>query len=643
MNKTKVFCSILGIGMLCNGFAQSQTDSLKVEQLEEIVITDSKFQLKRENSGKVITKITSKDLEKLQGQSIAEIIGRTAGVEVNGVRSNAGQNLSYFIRGGRNRQVLVLIDGIQVTDASQIANDYDLRLLNADQVESIEILKGASSTLYGTGAATAVINIKLKEASKKAFNLNLRSTLGTNQSANENAYAIEDFRNSVSINGSVGKFNYLASFGQQYTDGLSAVADGAESDAFNSYNGNVKLGYKFSKSFKLNTYASFDRYKADFDDSFGLMDADNLSTSKQYRIGVSPEFKYNNGSVTVNAAYSDVEREIESSFPAIFNAQNIVVDAFNRYNFNDKFYTVVGVNFQDNQMESFSIPFGGTDFSQAINPENAQFTITDPYVNAVYVSDFGLNVNAGARLNNHSEYGSHLVYSVNPSFKKDLNFGYIKGLASYSTAFITPSLYQLFEPTYGNADLQPEENQTIEVGAEVSVKDRATFSLVYFTRNEDNFIDFVDTGGFVFLYENIEESFTASGFEFVGQVNITDKLNFNVNATYTKLDEDLSLRIPEIKVNTRLDYQLCDATLMSLSYQYNDEREDSVYNSTTFMNDIINLESYGLLDFYISHKLSNNKMTLFANVTNIFNEEYQELFGFATRGRGINLGFNLNL
>ena len=169
MNKTNLFCSILGIGMLSAGNAQKEQDSITTKELDEVVVTDSRFQLKRENSGKVITKITSKDLEKLQGQSIAEIIGRTAGIEVNGVRSNAGQNLNYFIRGGRNRQVLVMIDGIQVTDASQIANDYDLRLLNADQVESIEILKGASSTLYGTGAATAVINIKLKEASKKAF------------------------------------------------------------------------------------------------------------------------------------------------------------------------------------------------------------------------------------------------------------------------------------------------------------------------------------------------------------------------------------------------------------------------------------------------------------------------------------------
>jgi vitamin B12 transporter len=634
---------MLGIGMLYSGVAQAQTDSLKTEKLDEVVVTDSKFQLKRENSGKVITKITSKDLEKLQGQSIAEIIGRTVGVEINGVRSNAGQNLSYFIRGGRNRQVLILIDGIQVTDPSQIANDYDLRLLNPDQVDSIEILKGASSTLYGTGAATAVINIKLKEASKRPFNLNLRSTLGTNQSSNESNYAIEDFRNSVSLNGSFGKFNYLASFGQQFTDGLSAISNGTESDPFNSYNGNFKLGYKFNNTFNLNTYASFDRFTTDFDDSFNRVDTDDFSRSKQYRFGISPELKYSKGSLTVNAAFNSVERSIESSFPSAFNSESIVVDAFNRYNFNDKFYTVLGINFQDNQMESFSIPFGESELTQSVNPDTATFTITDPYLNVVYVSDFGLNINAGTRLNNHSAYGSQLVYNVNPSFIEKTNFGYIKGLASYSTAFITPSLYQLFEPAYGNADLQPEENRTIEVGAEVSITNKATVSLVYFSRNEDSFIDFVDTGNFVFQYQNTASSFTASGLEFVAQANISKDLFLNFNTTYTKLDEDLSLRIPEIKINARFDYQVLKSTVLSLSYQFNDSREDSVFNSTTFANDSVTLESYGLLDFYLSHKIINNKMTLFANVTNIFNEDYQELFGFSTRGRGVNIGFSLNL
>ena len=229
--KTFVFGVLFSMSML--GFAQLQTDSTKVEQLEEVVISDSRFKLKRENSGKVITKITQKELQKFQGKSVAEIINATAGIEINGTKSNAGQSLSYFIRGGRNRQVLVLIDGIAITDASQIANDYDLRLLNTDQIESIEILKGASSTLYGSGAANAVINIKLKDASNSNVALSFKSVLGTNQSSNTHNYAIQDFRNSVSVNGTLNKFNYLASFGNQYTNGLSALSNGTESDAFN--------------------------------------------------------------------------------------------------------------------------------------------------------------------------------------------------------------------------------------------------------------------------------------------------------------------------------------------------------------------------------------------------------------------------
>jgi vitamin B12 transporter len=638
---TFLFGMLCSISMLC--FAQQQKDSTTVEQLDEVVITDSKFNLKRENSGKVITKITQRELQHLQGKTVAEIINTTSGIEINGAKSNAGQNLSYFIRGGRNRQVVILIDGIVVTDASQIANDYDLRLLNADQIESIEVLKGASSTLYGSGAATAVINIKLKEASKNKISANFRSVLGTNQSSNNDSYTIEDFKNSVLVNGTLNKFNYLMSFGNQFTNGLSALANGTEADAFNSINGNLKFGYEFSDEFKLNVYGSFDKYKADFDDAFSGIDTDDESISKQYRIGISPEYKYKNGSLTFNAAYNTIERDINSSFPAKFNSDSYVADVFNRYNFNDVFYTVVGVNAQENQMESFSIPFGSTDFEQSINSDEANFSIIDPYVNVVFASDFGLQINAGARLNNHSEYGSHIVYSVNPSFKKNTNFGYLKGLASYSTAYITPSLYQLFEPTYGNANLKPEENTTIELGAELNIKDIAILSLVYFTRDETNFIDFVDLGSWVFQYNNVDESFTASGVELTASYKITESIALNTNATYTKLEDDLNLRIPEFKVNARLDYQASKNTFVSLAYQYNDDRRDAVFNNITFMNDDITMDSYSLLDFYVSHYLIKNKLKLFANVTNLFNEDYVELIGYSTKGRNVNIGFNLNL
>ncbi len=620
-------------------------DSTQVQQLDEVVITDSKFRLKQENSGKVITKISQAELQHQQGKSVAEIINATAGIEINGTKSNAGQNLNYYIRGGRNRQVLVLIDGVALSDASQIANDYDLRLLNADQVESIEILKGASSTLYGSGAATAVINIKLKEALKNPISASFRSVLGSNQNQDEKTYNIEDYRNSVSMNGTLKKFSYLASFGNQYSGGLSALSGEIEpdKDIFNSINGSLKLGYIFSKKFKITSYGSFDDFKADFDDTYSGPEIKDISKTNQYRFGMSSEFKYKKGSIILNSAYNNTKRNVSSSYPAVYKAESVITDLYNKFKPNEKIYTVFGINLQQNNMESFVIPYGNSALEQSINPDIAKFTIVDPYVNIVYVSDFGLNINAGARLNNHSEYGSHLVYSLNPSFIKDVDFGYIKGLASYSTAFITPSLYQLFEPTYGNTDLNPEDNQTIEIGAELSIAHKSSFSLVYFNRKETNFIDFVDLGNYNFKYKNINDSFTTSGIEIVADFNIIKGLKLKGNATYTKVQESLKLRIPKFKTNTTLLYEASKSLFLSLSYQFNDNRTDSVYNSSTYQNDIITLKSYNLFDFYISHKFISNKVLLFANVTNILNESYQELYGYSTRGRNVSIGLNINL
>ncbi len=642
--KTKVF-GILFLSITVFGYAQKDQDSTEVQKLDEIVVTDSKFKLKRENSGKVITKISQADLEHQQGKSIAEIITNTAGIEINGTKSNAGQNLNYYIRGGRNRQVLVLIDGVALTDASQIANDYDLRLLNADQVESIEILKGASSTLYGSGAATAVINIKLKQASKEPITASFKSVFGSNQPQETQVYYVEDFRNSVSVNGTLNKFSYLASFGNQYTGGLSSLSGEIESDkdVYNAINGHFKMGYQFLETFKMNLYGSFDDFKADFDDSYSGPEIEDIAITNQYRLGLSPELNYKNGSITLNVAYNYTNREINSSYPAIYKAKSFVGDIFNRYQFHNKLYMVLGLNARLNNMESFTIPYGSLNLEQSINPDIAKFTLIDPYVNAVYVSDFGLNINSGIRLNNHSEYGSKMVYSLNPSFKMKLDFGYIKGIGSYSTAYITPSLYQLFEPTYGNSDLKPEENVTIEVGTEINVKDKAVFNLVYFSRKETHFIDFMDLGNYVYQYKNIEDTFTASGLEFNFDYNISNRFKLRSNTTYTHVEEKLSLRIPKLKINGTILYQMSNTTLISLSYQFNDSRKDAVYNSNTYINDEILLKSYNLFDFYVSHKLMKNKILLFANLTNVFNENYEELRGYSTRGRNINLGFNINL
>ena len=149
-------------------------------------------------------------------------------------------------------------------------------------------------------------------------------------SSDLNNYSIQSFMNSVSVNGTLNRFNYLASFGHQFTDGLSAISNGTEADVFSSINGNLKLGYQFSEAFKTTVYGNFDKIKADFDDGFAFADADNVLETDQYRLGISSEYKYNNGSIIVNAAYNNVEREIASSFPSQFNSESFVVDVLYR-------------------------------------------------------------------------------------------------------------------------------------------------------------------------------------------------------------------------------------------------------------------------------------------------------------------------
>jgi len=111
----------LAIGLCVASFGMAQENS-KIELLDSVFI-DTKTPLARKSSGKVVVTITSEALQKSTGKSVAQIINEVSGIEINGSRSNDGQNLGYFIRGGRNRQLVILVDGVQLNDPSSIAND----------------------------------------------------------------------------------------------------------------------------------------------------------------------------------------------------------------------------------------------------------------------------------------------------------------------------------------------------------------------------------------------------------------------------------------------------------------------------------------------------------------------------------------
>ena len=646
MNNKIVRISALFVLMTNCVFAQQKDSIASKTELDEVVISDSKFALAKEKSGKVIAKITAEDMKMKQGQSVATILNQVAGVEINGNHSVAGKNLGYYIRGGKSNQVLILIDGIPVTDASGISLEYDLRLLPAEQVESIEIMKGASSTLYGTGAATGVINITLKKSGKKAIQGNGYWNLGTYNTASTSKTNLDDFNQGFSVNGNAKNVNYFASLNSTEIKGMSQISEPNESvtyeaDRFSRINYLGKIGYKVTDKLTLDFFGNYDKIDNDYDGGFdntGTNDVvQNHSKSEQFRVGFLPKYKYDNGEFILNSSLNKILRsydEFDSYSNTVgfsqYESRSVNVDGYNKYEFSKSLFLVVGTQYQFHDMNS-ETPYGG------VAKESAKFNMIDPYLTGVYTSDFGLNVNAGARLNIHSEYGNQLVYNLNPSF--DLKAFPLKVLASYSSAFVTPSLYQLYSP-YGNTALTPEKNTTVEAGFETNFLDKKVrFSAVGFFREQTDFIGFSSA----YKYINIEGTNKAKGVETEITFAVSDKLKWISNYTFTQVDKALDRLIPKHKVNSSLDYQVSPRTTFNVNYQYVDGRNDAFFDGNTYGTQSIVLSSYQLVNASLNYELIKNRLTVFGAVTNILNEEFVENIGYNTLGRNFKLGLNIKL
>jgi vitamin B12 transporter len=613
---------------------KAQEPTEKLEELDEVVVVATKFAIEKEKVGKIIYQITAKDLENAKGKTVADVLDNLAGVQIFGNNSAAGKNKNIYVRGGRGYQTLVLIDGVPLSDPSGINSAFDIRLLTINQIESIEVMNGAASTLYGSGAATGVINIKLKDAAKKAFTAHYQTSVGTNNSQDNKAFNLNDINQNIGLNGSVNKFNYLINLNVSMTDGLSDASDensivSFEKDKFQATNSYVRLGYDFSDKLKVTLFNNFDKDVYDYDSGPYTDSPINNGENKQNRLGLSSQYKYNSGSVKLVASYNENNRflnEYSSWTNAInyfeYTGKSFYVDLVNDYKFNNQFQLITGLTYQDQSNQTNS-PYGDIDEGLA------KFNMIDPYVTVVYNSNFGFNINAGARLNIHSEYGNHLVYNINPSYNFSTNF---RILASYSTAFISPSTYQLFSQ-YGNVNLKPEDDSAIEAGFEYEFKKLVNLNAVFFYREIEDAIIFGSSS-----YENALKTMNVKGVETEVKIDATKNVNVILGYTYTYKSDDVDY-IPKNKFTALIETTALKNTYLSLNFKNISER---TYNDQWGTGDIIKLSAYNLVDVYGSYSIIKNKVSVFGQVSNIFNEDYVEVIGYSTKGRNYKIGLNFN-
>ncbi|MEY3433255.1 MAG: hypothetical protein RL131_1191, partial [Bacteroidota bacterium] len=199
---------------------QAQSDSTKA--LDEIIVTANRVEQSISETGKVMHIITKAQIESAPFQTLGELLSRQSGITVIGSNNAPGTNNDLYIRGAGTGKTLILIDGFPAYDASTIRSTFDINFLPLAEIEKIEILKGAQSTLYGSDAVAGVINIitKNNKSTKPQLSANLYGGSYGTRSLN------------LSSNGQTKNLQYKIHYSRLIANGFSAALDSTSKQGF---------------------------------------------------------------------------------------------------------------------------------------------------------------------------------------------------------------------------------------------------------------------------------------------------------------------------------------------------------------------------------------------------------------------------
>ncbi len=609
MSKTKLFL----LGLLVSA---SLTRAQEIIALDEVIIADNKLELPRAKKTKRIIRLGSKELQSYAGQSLATLINNLSGIEITGSRSVIGQNMNIAARGGNNRQVLILIDGVPINDPSLPNSEFDLRLLNLNDIESIEVVKGPSSVVYGSGAATAVIQINTKKTAHTS-SFSLTGSIGSQGTPNDSK-GVDQWNNTLSYRTPQ---SYIE-LGQTRSAGMSALVNTTEEDIYGRKSIGLGTELKVNKTV-LETSARFTEMNAGFDNTYPLEDADFESLAKQLTLNLRSKTTLSPAqSLIVASRYNKSNREIRSSYPVTYRAEAYNLDAYYTNYRSKNFNYLLGLYLYRQQ----------TNFDQL-----AESTSIEPYLNSNLTVIDGLSLNTGVRFINHSNYGNDWVYSLGSSFNTEFLGLSSKLYIELGSAFIAPSLSQLFGPFGSNPELLPETNRTASVGMELIKNKQTEYTLSFYSRSETNRMIYalIDAENFTYQYQNTNEQFKAKGLELFIRQALSDNLNATFNYTFTELDKEV-LRLPKHKLNIQLNSVIDQKSSLGLNYHFVSSRLDTDFS--TFENETLN--AYGLIDLSYMRTLS-EKASISLRLSNLMNTEFIEIIGFAIQGRNLSLGYQV--
>jgi vitamin B12 transporter len=617
------------------------------ELLPEVKVITTKLPQKESQMAKSAIILGDSILRMHTGWSVTELLQKQVGISIVGASQTPGSNQSIFMRGGNAGHTLLLLDGIPLYDPSSPESNFDVNLINLENIERIEILKGGQSTLYGSDAVAGVINFISKKPESAKLKPSIKLSYGSFNTLNAN----------VGLKGKLAQTSYTIEANTLHSNGFSsAVSDLSEpeNDGFVKNNYLLKLDRNIGK-LKANVSGSYTEYTSDLDAGAFLEDKDYTFESSNVQYGLGLDYEKEKFTIHLKASSAKVNRSFEndSSYVAdgaydIYSLSNFestsnFADLYGNVILSPYVNLLVGTDFRNQSIAQtyFSIGEFGPFEDVPLSASQAKINNGSFYSALNLNTENGLGFELGGRYNIHSTYGSNFSYNVNPFWRVNNAFT-VFGV--YSTSFKNPSLYQLYSP-YGNLDLIPESVESFDVGLKYENRESKTdVSVTLFDRKHKNKIGFLSLNTAPYgIYDNMDFQ-NAKGVE-LSYIKTIGDVSLNANYTYlqgafgvTGEDEKVLLRRPKNQVNLSLAYALSERFNLSANYQFQSKRNDSFYDSQTYSTVDVILEPFHLLDVNLHYKISSSIRT-FVSLNNMLNQSYTEIYGYNSAPINFKFGF----
>ncbi len=623
--------------------AQDTTNS---KQLDEVIVTATKFEQKQSTTGKVVSVINQLTLQRNVGKTLTEIINYETGVFINGANNNLGTNQDVYFRGAGSGNTLILIDGVPVGDPSQISNSFDLNNIAIGQVERIEILKGAQSTLWGSDAVAGVINIITKKGGKNKISPSAMLSYGS----------YNTLRGNASIGGSIEKLSYNVGYNFTNSKGLSAAYDSIgtknfDDDKFTQNNIQANLRYQISNRLAVKGLYSFAKYKANIDAGAFKDDKDNVFDNKNIVSNLELSYtvaklKLNLSQTFVKAArvYTDDSASVggfAKYSKGNYNGSSAITELYGNITLHKKLSLVSGVQYLSQKTDQNYLSISSFGPYKTALGDSAKANNFSVYNSLLLTDVKGFNIEAGFRYNNHSIYGSNATYTFNPSYNIDAN---TKVFVNISSAYKIPSLYQLYSE-YGNKDLKPEKSNNYELGVQtLTNNNKNSFRITGFKRDiKDLIIFYTDPTTYASKYINRDVQHDY-GFELESSISIGKIGNWTNNFTYVDGEgksDNVKVknlyRRPNFTMNSVLTLQPSKSFTIMPSFRFVGTRLKGQYDTGPAQ-----MPQNYTIDCYLGYEFAKH-FRAFVDFRNVTNQQYFDVIGFNSRKFNVMTGLSFSL